>query len=265
MDDAARYRAEMEGWAAEGADAVICPSEAVRAEVTAYCGVAREKVHAVPAACDWTRLDPGRTDLGDFRALLAEPEELLVLFAGELARDNGPGALLDAIPGVLEAGVRIRCAFAGDGGQAEELMSSAVEAGVAEQCLFAGHVSDQVLSSFYAVADVLAAPAAYSPSATSAVEAMSLGTPAVGSDTGALGALIADGRHGLKVHPQDPDALGAALAWLGKRRESLDKLAEAARASADGAHSWDRSAMVVAGLADRLRCAARGPCPSGGG
>ena len=81
----------------------------------------------MPPACDASRIHPGETDLADFRALIAHPGDLLVLFAGRLEHDNGPGALLQALPQVLDETPGVRAVLAGEGDGAPSLMQAAQE------------------------------------------------------------------------------------------------------------------------------------------
>jgi glycosyltransferase involved in cell wall biosynthesis len=251
-DGAGEYPAEMERWAAQAADAVACPSEAARAEILRFCGVDEKKAFVIPPACDAAQLGPGSTNLGDFRRLLAGDNEFLVLFAGELAPDNGPAALLRALPAAAAAGARVRCVLAGEGESASELMALAAESGVAELCLFTGHVSDRVLGCLYSVCDVLAAPGTYAPSAAAAIECMAHGQPVLGSDTGALSELITDGLSGIKVHPGDPDALAGSLVWLARNRDRMDAMGERAQRTVGERFSWERSAQAFLQVAEKL-------------
>lgn len=257
LDASSTYWAEMEAWAAAEADAVICPSESVRREVVEYCGVGQEKTHVLTPAWDPERLHPGDTVLDDLRSLLGRQHGLLVVFAGRLVSDNGPDALVRGLPAILERGHQVGVVFAGDGEAAAEVMALAEESGVARLCLFAGHVSDQVLASLYACADVLAVPGEYCPSGASALEAMALSTPVVGSDVGALHSLLKDGRNGLKILPRDPDALAGALLWLSDSRERIVRMGREAKRTATKASSRHRSADVVAELGRQLSLESR--------
>jgi glycogen(starch) synthase len=238
LGDEARYRAEMEAWAFQQADLVICPSHTVAAELVGRCGASREKVTVVPPASDPALIDPGDTNLDDFRALFARSEDLAVLFAGRLTADNEPGALLHALPQVVGEAPMARAIFAGDGPLASELMEGAERLGVAEHCLFIGGVGQCVLSALYRTCDVLVSPGSYAPSGIGAVEAMSAGLPVVASETGALVDLVHDGRSGLLIPPGDPDGLAGALHWLDAHRGRLRAMGKRALAASQG-WTWD--------------------------
>ena len=237
----AAYRAAMEAWAAQEAEAVVCPSEAARCEVVQHCAVDDESAWVLPPMFDGRRLDAQNTDPADFRSLLCEPDELLVLFAGRLTAENGIDTLIRSLPGALESGARIHVVVAGGGQEGGPSMSLAEQRGVAGRCTFAGQVCDLVLACLYGCADVLVSPGSYCPSGSSAVEAMACGLPVVGADTGALEALVEDGANGLKVCPGDPDSLTGALIWLARRRERLGEMARQAEEAAKRATALERA------------------------
>jgi glycosyltransferase involved in cell wall biosynthesis len=252
-DDAARYRAEMEAWACERADMIVCSGHPVAIALSGRHGVNGSKVTIVAPACDPALIDPGDTNLDDFRALFARPEDLAVLFAGKLTSDNGPDALLQALPQVLDRSPALRAIFGGEGPLAGELMQAAERLGVAEHCLFMGGVGQCVLSALYHTCDVLVCPPSYAPSGVGVVEALSAGLPVVASDTGALAHLVRDGRNGLLVPPSDPDGLAGALVWLARHRDRLQAMSAQALAAGQG-WTWE---MAAGRFIDGVRCVRR--------
>jgi glycosyltransferase involved in cell wall biosynthesis len=251
QDASVSHVAEMERWAADQADAVACPSELALAELGRRYGLAPGKTLALPPACDASRIGPGDTNLDDFRSLLAERDELVVLFVGELSADNGPDVLAKATE-ALRTG-RFRFLFAGDGSMADELMATVERVGAADRCVFAGHVGDRVLGCLYRCADVVVAPARRSASGMAAIEGTANGTTVIGADVGALGSLIADGVNGLKVDPGDPDALAGALSWAADNRDRMAEMGSQARTVAAERFSWEQSAETLVKAVHSLR------------
>jgi glycosyltransferase involved in cell wall biosynthesis len=82
--------------------------------------------------------------------------------------------------------------------------------------------------------------------------ALAFGTPAVVTDIGGFSEVAATGAARL-VAPDDPEALGAALAELTADREARRRMAAAALAAARGPYSWDESARRTLALYERLR------------
>jgi glycosyltransferase involved in cell wall biosynthesis len=70
------------------------------------------------------------------------------------------------------------------------------------------------------------------PCPTVAIEAMACGVPIVGSRTGGLPDLVADGESGVLVPAGDPIALAAALQGVIGQPELLDAMSVAAHARA---------------------------------
>ena len=136
------------------------------------------------------------------------------------------------------------------------------ELGIAERVDYLGFISDSTkLRELYRRASVLALPSAYEGLPMVLLEAMSCGTPVVGSEIPAIAEVIERGRTGLLVPVGEPGSLAEALAEAVGRR---DELGAAARASILA--NYDQ-AVVGPRLAEMLRAArwtgatsrARGP------
>jgi glycosyltransferase involved in cell wall biosynthesis len=82
--------------------------------------------------------------------------------------------------------------------------------------------------------------------------ALAFGTPAVVTDVGGFSEIAATGAARL-VAPDDPDALGAALAELTADAAARARMAAAARTAAHGPYSWERSARETLALYERVR------------
>jgi glycosyltransferase involved in cell wall biosynthesis len=74
------------------------------------------------------------------------------------------------------------------------------------------------------------------------VEAMARGCPVVASDVGPLPEIVEDGRTGLLVPPNSPEAITAALEHLAADEEHWRKLSAAARRRVEEEFTWDRVA-----------------------
>ena len=110
-----------------------------------------------------------------------------------------------------------RLQIAGDGPDRVMLERLGAEFGIAERVDYLGFISDSTkLRELYRRASVLALPSAYEGLPMVLLEAMSCGTPVVGSDIPAIAEVIERGRPGLLVPVGDPGSLAEALA--GSRR-----------------------------------------------
>ncbi len=122
---------------------------------------------------------------------------------------------------------------------------------------FAGRLTGDPLWRRYRDAAVVAAPATWpEPCPTVVLEALAMGRPVVGSQTGGLPDLVEHGRTGLLVAPDDEWALAAALRELLEDDERRLRLARAAYDSASlfaTASVVPRIEAVYAAVSDRQR------------
>lgn len=139
-----------------------------------------------------------------------EPE--LLLFVGQLVRGKGVDTLLRALA-LMESPVRL--AIVGSGPQQDDLQRLARDLGVHSQVAFEGYLTGQQKSQFYAQAAVVVMPSrAPETFGLVGLEAMSFSTPVVASDVGGIGQWLHHGKNGVKISPNDPAALAAALQLL---------------------------------------------------
>lgn len=74
------------------------------------------------------------------------------------------------------------------------------------------------------------------------LEGMACGAPAICTDAGGMPEVVADGETGYVVEPNDPGALGAAIARVAADRALAARLGEAALAHVRGRFSWSEVA-----------------------
>jgi glycosyltransferase involved in cell wall biosynthesis len=99
-------------------------------------------------------------------------------------------------------------------------------------------VDDEEIPALFRRADIVALPHRDAEQSGVLFTALAFGKPIVMTDVGGFGEVAAQGV-GRLVPPDDPDALGAALAGLLSDPAERDRLAAAARAAATGPFSWD--------------------------
>jgi len=241
------YVAELEAWIAERARAVVVPSSSVSEEVQSTYNVPRRRITVIPCgvATDTFTMDD---DISDFRAILADPDEAVVLYVGRLSPTKGADTLVEAMRVVGEQHPEAKLVVVGDGVLREELAKQAEELGVAT--LFTGHLEGKALAAAYRCADVVVVPGRYEPTGMVALEAMACGKPVVASDVGGLREVIADGS-GLRVPPSEPQPLAEAILRVLDDPPLAQTLGAAAQKQA-GTYTWESSAERLVSLASRL-------------
>lgn len=170
---------------------------------------------------------PGRTVLTVSRLAASEREKHI-------------DKLIRAMPAVLERVPDARLAIIGDGALRAELEALAGTLGVVGNVDFLGFVSDEELSRAYDEAAVFALPSSKEGFGIVYLEAWLRGLPVIGSQFGAAAEVIADGRDGFTVNPEEIDGVADAMATLLTDRERAADFAAAGRTKVEEKYSFER-------------------------
>jgi glycosyltransferase involved in cell wall biosynthesis len=143
-------------------------------------------------------------------------------FTGRFREDKGPDILVEALPLLAdELGELPHCYLVGDGPMRPWLQRRTHELGLAERVRFTGWTHQP--ARYVAGAAVHVVPSREEAWSQSAVVAMGLGVPVVGTAVEGLPLTFGEGR-GLLVAPDNPRALAAGIAGIlrGEERTDLD-------------------------------------------
>ena len=203
-------------------DRVIAISDGVRAALVA-AGVDAARIRVVPSGIELDRCVPAP----DARARLrrawgATDEAVVAIVVGALETRKGHATLLAA---AAAAGRALRYVFCGAGSQEGALREVARARGVPVE--FLGFRSD--VADCLAAADVAVLPSRHEGLGVAALEAMAVSRPVVASRVGGLAEVVEDGVTGRLVPPDDPPALGAALATLAATPATRAAMGDAGR------------------------------------
>ncbi len=169
----------------------------------------------------------------------------LLLFAGFVRPYKGLDILIEALPLVL-AKMPVHLLAAGEFWQGSEMYQKQIERldiGNAVT-IVDKYLPDEMLVACMRRADVVVLP--YRSATQSAVVQMAFGqgTPVITTNVGGLGEVVANGRTGLVVPPEDPQALAAAICRY--FREEMGERMRGVIQQENGRFSWDA-------LIDRLK------------
>lgn len=165
------------------------------------------------------RLQPGVSPVADLDAAplpgLPAPR---IVFAGRLHPDKGPDVLLDALARLLDAPTTL---LLGAGPLRKELESQIERLELGPRAQMVGWQSRP--GRYIAGAEMLVVPSRDEAWSQTAVLAMALGVPVIGTDVDGFPATLEAGR-GIIVPPEDPAALAAAIGDVlaGRRRTDLE-------------------------------------------
>ena len=138
-----------------------------------------------------------------------DTDEKLIVSVGRFAPEKGHRYLIEALRLLDQQGPAWRCTFLGDGELAGELRALIAAHGLTARVNFPGFCED--VFSVLLTADVFVLPSLHESSPNALIEAMGVGMPCIASDVGGIADLIESGENGIRVPPQNPEALAAEL------------------------------------------------------
>ncbi len=251
--DMARVIHNMEWWLTYEAWRVICTSGYMAAEVHSTFQVPFDKIDIIPNGVNTQEFDAiDASDLRDFRARYALPEEKIVLYVGRMVVEKGVYVLLEAAPRVLAEYPAAKFVLAGTGPELGGVRARAEALGLGPKCYVVGYVDDDTRNRLYKVADVAAFPSLYEPFGIVALEAMAACCPVVASNIGGLSEVVEDHFTGILVAPGDPASLAWGILHTLRRPDWSKARATNAYHVAKTKYSWDSIASKVAAVYQRV-------------
>jgi starch synthase len=240
---------------ATAADAVVAVSDGMRVDIlTAYPDIPAERIFVIRNGIDTTEYapDPGTGVLEKFGVDLARP---YVIFVGRITRQKGVPVLLRAASGLVPEAQLVLCAGAPD---TPELLAEVTELVDGLRASRTGVLwipemlpKPEVIQ-LLTHATVFAIPSLYEPLGIVNLEAMACETAVVGSRTGGIPEVVADGETGLLVPPGEPEPLAEALNALLRDPDRARAMGQAGRKRAVAEFGWQAIAAQTAALYAKL-------------
>ena len=223
-----RFRPWQFAWARLAAplcERIVCVSGAVRDRHARASGLPEWRYRVIPNGVDTSARarDPeARARLRGEWGLGAD--EVVAAFVGRLDRQNGVDVLLAAMDRLAD-GAGVRWVLAGDGPGREAVQRHVAASGGRAQWLGFRRDVAAVLSA----ADVFVAPSRWEGLPLATAEAMAAGLPVVAARAPGLEEVVLDGRTGLLVPREDPQALADAIGRLAAAPALRSRLGAAGR------------------------------------
>ncbi|MDZ8186936.1 MAG: glycosyltransferase family 1 protein [Nostoc sp. ChiSLP02] len=139
-----------------------------------------------------------------------------------------------------------------DGIERDRIEEIINELGMSHLTILPGRLSQDILPTYYAAADVCVVPSHYEPFGLVAIEAMASGTPVVASDVGGLQFTVVNEETGLLAPAQDVPAFANAIDRILLNPEWRVQLGKAARKRVETKFSWDGVANQLTELYNEL-------------
>ncbi len=187
-------------------DLIIAVSPAIACELTALLPQARSRIVTISNGVDIDRVN-ALAGLEQPYPQLKALEGPLIVSVGRICSQKGFDVLIRALASLGRD-------FSGSllvigGGDHSALEALAHDQGVGERVLFAGHLANPF--PVMATADLFVLASRWEGASNALIEALALGLPLVATDVGGTRAILASGRNGRLVPPEDVDALAAAI------------------------------------------------------
>jgi glycogen(starch) synthase len=152
-----------------------------------------------------------------------------LLCVGRLTREKGFDLALAAFAGLSRRFPAASLIIAGDGTERRHLETSVAELGLADRVRFVGWVAPERVPELMNTASVVVVPSREEAFGIVALEAAAMARPVVATRVGGLPEVVVHGQTGLLVEPEDPGAMGGAIAWLVEHPAIAVKMGDAAR------------------------------------
>jgi alpha-maltose-1-phosphate synthase len=236
---------------AGSAAAVVAVSEGMRADImTVYPEIPAERITVIRNGIDTTEYQPDpNTDV-----LLRHGIDLrrpYVIFVGRITRQKGVPVLLRAASGLVPQAQLVLCAGQPDTPELEAEVTRLVDGLRASRSgvvWIPEMLPKREVIQLLTHAAVFACPSIYEPLGIVNLEAMACGTAVVGSRTGGIPEVVADGQTGLLVPPGEPEPLAAALNTLVSEPDRAAAMGQAGRKRAVAEFGWAAIAAQTAAL-----------------
>jgi alpha-maltose-1-phosphate synthase len=236
---------------AGSAAAVVAVSDGMRADIlAAYPEISPERIRVIRNGIDTAeyRPDPGTGVLERYGIDLARP---YVIFVGRITRQKGVPVLLRAAADLVPEAQLVLCAGQADTAELEAEVTGLVNGLRATRSgvvWIPEMLPKPEVIQLLTHATVFAIPSVYEPLGIVNLEAMACATAVVGSRTGGIPEVVADGETGLLVPPGEPGPLAAALNTLIQDPDRAAAMGQAGRKRAVAEFGWPAIAAQTAAL-----------------
>jgi alpha-maltose-1-phosphate synthase len=236
---------------AASAAAVVAVSDGMRADImAAYPEIPAERIRVIRNGIDTSEYhpDPG-TDVLERHGI--DTSRPYVIFVGRITRQKGVPVLLRAASALVPEAQLVLCAGQPD---TPELAAEVTERVTGLRGSRTGVVwipemlPQREVIQLLTHATVFACPSVYEPLGIVNLEAMACGTAVVGSRTGGIPEVVADGETGLLVPPGEPEPLAEALNALILDPDRAAAMGQAGRKRAVAEFGWAAIAAQTAAL-----------------
>ncbi len=258
IPDIASKRLEIEKQLLETVDRIVATSPQEKAHMRQLVSL-KGNIDIIPCGTDIRRFGAINREVAR-QTLGINQNRKLVLYVGRFDQRKGIETLVRAVHASASYGQdNLQVIIGGgsrpgesDGIERDRIEKIVQELGMEDIVTFPGRLSQEILPTYYAAADVCVVPSHYEPFGLVAIEAMASGTPVIASDVGGLQYTVIPEETGLLAPPQDVTAFAHAIDRILTNPDWSQQLGMAAKKRVQTKFSWDGVAQQLSHLYQQL-------------
>lgn len=216
------------------ADHIICASNTVKTEIMEKYTISEGNISVVPYGVN--------ANLFKFNPI--KKENTLLCVATALDKRKGLDYLITALSKLKEKGMELKLTIVGSGPlkMKNNLIKLAQRLDVATNVKIIPYASPPEISKLCQTSSILVIPSIVEGFGIPALEALSCGTPVIGTDTGAIPEIIENGKNGFVVSPKNSNTLANAIETLILDEKLRKKMGRNGRKKIEKYYSWKKTA-----------------------
>lgn len=163
-----------------------------------------------------------------------KPEDIIILYVGQLIPRKNLKTLLKAIPIVLqslsqETKENVKFVIVGGGPEEKKLKKLALELNINNHVIFTGRVSFGELKEWYGIADIFVLPSLSEGKPVAIYEAMSSECAIIASDINGIPEQVFESINGFLISPNDTQNLAEKILYLLENPQELERMKKGSR------------------------------------
>ncbi len=163
-----------------------------------------------------------------------------ILCVANFVPKKGQDLLIRAFHHVRKEYPHIDLILAGDGPEKDKCRALSEKLGLVEAVFCLGRVKETEIPSLLSGCTLFALPSRKEPFGVAVLEAMAAGRPVVATDVGGVKEIIQNGKNGLLVKPESPEALAQGIKIVLSNPEVAERMVISASKTVREKYSWPR-------------------------
>lgn len=220
---------------------VVCSTSYVMAdEIRKHCGDDL-KIHITPFGVDMNKFLPKKTE--------TQNNEFVIGTVKWLEDKYGVDILIQALALLVTEypHKKIKLCIVGNGTKEKQLKQLAKALGISDKCEFLGKVSHDKVPNILQEFDIYAALSRFESESfgVAILEASAVGLPVVVANVGGLPEVVENGKTGLVVDKENPNAAFEAFKLLIENKEEAKKMGEEGIKRVREVYLWENSLIIM--------------------